>query len=98
MVDDGIPGCSVPHGGHVGCGGRHAADAAGSEGFDLGPADDLANQVDQYIGDLAKMVATEEEYKDSEERIVNDSNTLVVIALTLGLHDQDSKYKPIGGR
>lgn len=61
------------------------------------PAEDLANQVDQYIGDLAKMVATEDEYKDSQERIANDSNTLVVIALTLGLHDQDSKYKPIAG-
>ncbi len=65
------------------------------------PADDLASQVDQYIKDLEKVVATEDEYKDSisetNSKVANDANTLVVIALALGLHDQDSKYKAQAG-
>jgi hypothetical protein len=65
------------------------------------PADDLANQVDKYIKDLEDIVATEDEYKDSisesNSKVANHANTLVVIALALGLHDQESKYKPIAG-
>ena len=65
------------------------------------PAEDLANQVDQYIKDLEKIVATEDEYKDSisesTNKVANDANTLVVIALALGLHDQESKYKAQAG-
>jgi hypothetical protein len=61
------------------------------------PAEDLASQVDQYINELEKMVASEEEYKDSEGKLANNSNTLMVVALALGLHDQDSKYKASAG-
>jgi len=65
------------------------------------PAEDLDNQVDQYIKDLERIVATEEEYKDSigesTNKIANDSSTLAVIALALGLHDQESKYKVQAG-
>ena len=61
------------------------------------PAADLASQADQYIKDLEKAVASEEEYKDSVEKIAKESNTLVVIALALGLHDQPSKYKASAG-
>ena len=65
------------------------------------PAEDLANQVDRYISDLEKIVATEDEYKDSisesTNKVANDANTLVVIALALGLHDQESKYRAQAG-
>ncbi len=61
------------------------------------PAEDLANQADQYIKELEKVVANEQEYKDGEGKITKDSNTLIIIALALGLHDQDSKYKASAG-
>ena len=61
------------------------------------PAADLANQADWYINDLQKAVASEEEYKDSVEKISKESNTLTVIAWRLGLHDQPSKYQASSG-
>ena len=57
------------------------------------PAADLANQADQYIKSLAASVSSEEDYKDNQSKIATDSNTLIVVALALGLHDQDSGYK-----
>jgi hypothetical protein len=61
------------------------------------PADDLVVQVDQYIADLAKDLATEDEYKASDAEIAKQSNALVVLALALGLHDTDNKYKASAG-
>ena len=61
------------------------------------PAEDLANEADRYIKELERCVAKEEDYKDSEGKIAKDSNTLIVIALALGLHDQPSKYKDSTG-
>ena len=63
----------------------------------LPPAKDLANQADQYLKSLGKSVATEEDYKDDQGKIAKESNTLVIIALALGLHDQESKYKAQAG-
>jgi hypothetical protein len=57
------------------------------------PAKDLSDQADQYIKSLAKSVATEEDYKDDQGKIAKESNTLIIIALALGLHDQESKHK-----
>ena len=57
------------------------------------PAEDLVAQVDYYVKRLGKSVVTEEDYKDFAERIAKDSNTLIVIALSLGLHDKDNSYK-----
>jgi hypothetical protein len=56
-------------------------------------ADDLVSQLDAYVADLEKAVSNEEEYKDAEANISKQSNTLVLIALALGLHDSDNKYK-----
>ena len=60
---------------------------------DFAPADDLAAQVSEYIEKLEEAVKTEEEYNDSESKIDRGANTLVLIALALGLHDEDSEYK-----
>ncbi len=57
------------------------------------PADDLAAQVPEYIEKLDAAVETEEDYKESEGAIGKKANTLILIALGLGLNDQDSKYK-----
>jgi len=57
------------------------------------PASDLVFQVDYYVDRLEKAVASESEYKDTEDKVTKDANTLAVLALALGLHDQDNKYK-----
>ena len=57
------------------------------------PAKDLAVQVDYYVERLEKAVESESEYKDSADKVVKDANTLSVLALALGLNDQDSNYK-----
>jgi hypothetical protein len=61
------------------------------------PAKDLAAEADRYIKGLAKSVANEEDYKDDVGKIAKDSNTLIIIALALGLHDQESKYQAGAG-
>ena len=68
------------------------------QGSTFAPAEDLAYQVDQYIKDLETITATEDEYKDAigetNNRVANDANTMAVIALALGLHDQDNRTRP----
>ena len=57
------------------------------------PAEDLAAQADEYIEDLEEAVASESEFEDSKSKVEKSANTLVVIALALGLHDTDNAYK-----
>ncbi len=57
------------------------------------PAEDLVRQADKYIKTMKSTVASKDEYDDSEGKIGRDSNTLAVVILALGLHDQDNKYK-----
>ncbi len=57
------------------------------------PAADLAGQVEYYMKRLEAAVQSEEEYKDSQEKVLKDANTMALIALALGLHDQDNDYK-----
>lgn len=70
-----------------------AADEAAPKVSTFAPAEDLAGQAELYIKGLEKCVESADEYKDGQEKIAKDSNTLIIIALALGLHDQDSKYK-----
>jgi hypothetical protein len=69
-----------------------AADAPKVSTF--APAGDLAGQVGKYVQAMKTAVADEQEYKDDEGKIAQNAATLTVIALALGLHDQDSDYKP----
>jgi hypothetical protein len=57
------------------------------------PAKDLADQVRVYIKDIDATLESEQEYKDSEGKIGRCTNTLAVIALCLGMHDEDNQYK-----
>ena len=56
------------------------------------PAEDLVPQVEEYLEDLEEAVETEEEYNDSVENLAKRSNTLILIALGLGLHDEENQY------
>lgn len=74
-----------------------AADDAALKVSTFAPAEDLANQADKYIKDLEPCVANKADYEENKEKITKDSNTLIIIVLALGLHDEDSKYKAPAG-
>ncbi len=57
------------------------------------PAENLLAQVDHFMERLEEAVSTEDEYKDGVTRIARDSNTMILIAVALGLHDEDHKLK-----
>lgn len=57
------------------------------------PAKDLASQVKEYLDELNEAVESEDEYADSWTKLAKDANTLILIALALGLNDEDSQYK-----
>ena len=58
-------------------------------------AEDLAAEVKILVADLEKAVASKEEYGSQVEgRFTRDGNTVTLIAIALGLHDQDSPLKP----
>ena len=61
------------------------------------PAEDLVNQLDKYLGDLDEGTKDEAAYKDAKDNVGKQSNTLIVIALALGLHDEENKYKANAG-
>jgi len=62
------------------------------------PAEDLENQMADYLKDLQASVVSEQEYKDLPEgKITRDANTVIVIALTLGMSDQENKYQASAG-
>jgi hypothetical protein len=61
------------------------------------PAEDLAGQLDQYVQALKKSTADEQEYGFDKDKIARDANTLIVVALALGMHDEPNKYKATAG-
>lgn len=71
------------------CAGPPAAPKVSS----FAPVKDLVAQVEAYIARLEEAVADEEAYKDAETRIAKDANTLVLLALAAGLHDEPNSYK-----
>jgi len=58
------------------------------------PAADVAAQWASYVESLEEAVESEEEYNDSVERIAKDANTLILLALALGIHDTDNPDNP----
>lgn len=59
----------------------------------IAKADDLTSQVDYYLAELEESIESEDEYADSASKVVKDANTMILISLALGIHDQDNKYK-----
>jgi len=57
------------------------------------PAEDLVAQWDFYVGRIEADLESEADYKDVAERVYKDANTLILIALALGLHDTPNKYQ-----
>ena len=57
------------------------------------PADDLVRQVKLYLVELDEALAAANDFESTSQRAKKDANTLVVLALALGLHDTDNEYK-----
>ena len=57
------------------------------------PIPALADQVEYYVERLEKAVKDKGDYEDSKARIAKDSNTLIVVALALGISGKDNDYK-----
>jgi len=74
-----------------------AAPAAAAEApkvSTFAPADDLVQQLDEFLGSLAGIVKSEADFKEAAEgKVTKEANTVILIALALGLHDTDNKYK-----
>lgn len=62
---------------------------------EFAPAADLAAQVETYLDEFDEAVETQEAYDESVEidKLAKDSNTFILIALALGLHDADNQFK-----
>jgi len=56
-------------------------------------AEGLASQLKEYLEDLEDDLAEEAEFADSQAKVAQDASALAVIALALGLHDQDNPYR-----
>ena len=70
-------------------------DSAAPKFSTFASADDLAAEVKSLVADLEKAVVDEDEYKSQVEgRFVRDGNTITLIAIAVGLHDQDNPLKP----
>ncbi|NLS93833.1 MAG: cytochrome c [Planctomycetaceae bacterium] len=59
----------------------------------LVPAEDLVGQIEDYVEELEGCVTDQEEYEDSAEKLTRYADSLAVIALAVGLHDQDSRLR-----
>lgn len=59
------------------------------------PAEDLAKQVDRYVEELEKAVENQADF--DEAKVTKLSNTLMLMAIGLGLHDTDNQYKASAG-
>ncbi|MGA2253457.1 MAG: hypothetical protein ABSG53_02250 [Thermoguttaceae bacterium] len=58
-------------------------------------SNDLAAEVKFLVADLEKAVVDPAEYASQVEgRFIRDGNTITLIAVALGLHDQDNPLKP----
>lgn len=59
------------------------------------PAKDLRGQLDSFVQKIAEDLATEADYGDDQKsRVTKDAHTLAVLALVLGMHDEENALKP----
>jgi hypothetical protein len=79
-----------------------AADSAGAKvppASQYAPAADLLAQVDYYLEKLQSDLADENRYStEYQDRVAKDANTLAVLALVLGMHDEPNRLKQAAPR
>ncbi len=73
------------------------ADAPFSEGsVPMPPVADLTIQIDEYVAKIGETLTELDgttSYKNYGDVVVRDANGLALVALAIGLHPEDSKYK-----
>ncbi len=57
------------------------------------PVKVTAGQLTAFVDGMEKYVADAAEFADNKARIDRDANTIIALALVLGLHDQPNEYK-----
>lgn len=57
------------------------------------PAADLVKAVDDYISRISEGLASEDDFADLQARVIKDAETVAVLALVLGLHDEKNNYQ-----
>ena len=57
------------------------------------PADDLVQQVDQFVDSTRASLVDEATYNDKARAITKEAHTLAVVAQMLALHDQEHRLK-----
>lgn len=57
------------------------------------PAKDLERQVEVYLERFEEAVKDQDEYQAAQGRLTKEANTMILIALGLGLHDESNKYQ-----
>jgi hypothetical protein len=55
--------------------------------------EDLIGQLREYVSELEESVESKNDYLDAKEKLAKDADTVLLIALALGLHDEDNKFK-----
>jgi len=71
-----------------------AAPPAAPKVSSFAPAKDVAGEIEKYVARLEEVVSSEAEYKDrGETQVPKDANTVVLLALAAGLHDEDVPCK-----
>ena len=59
----------------------------------LAPIQDLVDQMGNYLAKLDEAVKNEDDYKKSAKLIAKDANTVVIVALALGVSDVANPYQ-----
>ena len=57
------------------------------------PAADLVKAVDDYIGRIGEALESQDDFAEFQSRVVKDAETVAVLALVLGLHDEKNQYQ-----
>lgn len=57
------------------------------------PADDLVKALDDYITRIGEALESQDEFSEFQARVVKDAETIAVLGLVLGLHDEKNQYQ-----
>jgi len=57
------------------------------------PAADLVKAVDDYISRIGEALESQDDFTEFQARVVKDAETVAVLALVLGLHDEKNQYQ-----
>jgi len=57
------------------------------------PAADLVKAVDDYVSRIGEALESQGDFAEFQARVVKDAETIAVLALVLGLHDDKNQYQ-----